>query len=184
MEPDTARGDDNPAPPRPRFGYLTHADGTSTPIVFHPGDRPNVFVARYAADERPAIFGPGDHLVIDQCPRGHMIAIECKAHRADVIGSVTVARPAPPPAPPRRPRPVTVLCHLVLTMMVTMATFTALLWGGLWFAESVAHGPPGVPGGLAVGITAWAGTAVVAWRTRHATWRLAERFTTRWARED
>lgn len=72
-----------PQPTRPRCGELTHADGTVTPLVFHPSaDDPNVFVALRADTEEPARFQRTDRFRIDVIGPGQSVAFEMEEESA------------------------------------------------------------------------------------------------------
>jgi Ser/Thr protein kinase RdoA (MazF antagonist) len=64
---------------RPRFGQVIHADGTSTSVVFHPGDEPGSFVGLDAATEQPVVLNAGDQLSVDVIGAGQSVVFEKEA---------------------------------------------------------------------------------------------------------
>lgn len=58
---------------RPRYGHITRADGTTTPVVFRPTDKPDTFEAVNAGAETPAQVGRGDKLHADVIGAGQSI---------------------------------------------------------------------------------------------------------------
>jgi hypothetical protein len=66
-----------PAPKvRPRYGTVTHKDGTTRPVVFHPTDDPNVFVGLDAATETPVVLQSGDRLSVDVIGAGQSVVFD------------------------------------------------------------------------------------------------------------
>jgi hypothetical protein len=59
--------------PRPRFGQVRRADGTTQALVFYPTDRENEFIALSASDERELVLGDGDTVNFDTLDSGQSV---------------------------------------------------------------------------------------------------------------
>lgn len=58
---------------RPRFGQIIRKDGLTQPLVFHPTDTPNEFVALSAFDESELTIGEGDTMKVDALGPGQSV---------------------------------------------------------------------------------------------------------------